>query len=552
MVDLSPYVGRWVAMVRDRVVGVGQSEDQARHMATQNRPKEKHRLLYVSPQVQVARAAAQHPLLQTAYDLAARHDIPVYLVGGSVRDLLLGLEIHDLDFAVQGNGLDLARRVADRLRGAFVALDQKRQTGRVILLPGSAIHAEARVRHLDFASLRGSDLLADLRDRDFTFNAMALERTPEGQFRLRDPLDGSTDLARRILRAASPTSFVSDPVRTLRAVRMMARFRCQAEPQTFTWLQEAVPDLLSVSAERIRDEWFNILQQAQASSALRQLHELGLLTLVAPPLAALQGLAQPVRAPQRHRATALTHAFETVRAVEELWAAFAENGGSLIKVPGALSKLGPHIRQRYSALVCDERSHLALLKCAALLHDVGKPETRSVDPDGRVRFLGHERAGARIAHELARRWRCSNAEANILRTAVEAHMRPTLLAREPSLSRRAVYRFYRDTGDAGLDAAFVALADYVATWGPDRPGEGWRRQAETVARLWSAHFDQHRTVVSPRPLLSGKELLKLGVPPGPGLGAILERLREEQAAGEVRTRQGALAMVKDWLAKERD
>jgi hypothetical protein len=127
-------------------------------------------------------------------------------------------------------------------------------------------------------------------------------------------------------------------------------------------------------------------------------------------------------------------------------------------------------------------------------------------------------------------------------------MRPTLLAREPSLSRRAVYRYYRDTGDAGIDAAFVALADYLATWRPEPPAEGWRRQAETVARLWSAYFDQHTTVVSPHPLLSGKELLGLGVPPGPKLGAMLERLREAQAAGEVRTRQEALALARTWLA----
>jgi poly(A) polymerase len=556
MPDLGPYVGRWVALVADRVVGVGQSKDEARHMATQNRPKEKHVYLFVSPQVQIAYAAERQPLIQALFDLAKAQDITVYLVGGTVRDLLLGRETHDLDFAVCGDGLRLARHIADRLGGAFVALDQERKTGRVILpprssaenctpLPANSGHALPKPLYLDFASLRGADLHADLQDRDFTINAMALERTSGGELRLIDPLCGSDDLANLILRAALPTSFIRDPVRTLRAVRMQAQFGCRIEPQTRAWLRAAVPQIKAVSAERVRDEWFNIMQQPTASSALRELHQLGLLSVVAPPLAALAGLEQS--AP--HRFDALTHSFETVRAVEQLWDALCRHESAQMELPHAFYDLASQIRERYESPICDERTHLALLKCAALLHDVGKPQTKTVDQDGRTRFIGHERVGAEIAGALVRGWRCSNAEADMVRTAIGSHMRPTWLAAQQTVSRRAIYRFYRDTGVYGIDAGFVALADHLATWGQDLSSGRWKRQAEIVATLWAAYLWQREVVVAPPPLLSGRDLIAIGVSPGPEVGALLERVREAQAAGEIETRQQALAQVKAWLTQ---
>jgi hypothetical protein len=154
-----------------------------------------------------------------------------------------------------------------------------------------------------------------------------------------------------------------------------------------------------------------------------------------------------------------------------------------------------------------------------------------------------------MAGALARGWHCSNAEADMLRAAIEAHMRPILLAQEPSLTRRAIYRFYRDTGAFGVDAGFIALADYMATWGPALPTKGWERQAETVATLWAAYFEQKEAVVEPPPLLSGNDLIALGVPPGRKLGELLERVREAQAAGELNTRQEALARVAEWLTQ---
>jgi tRNA nucleotidyltransferase/poly(A) polymerase len=532
-------------MVQDTVVGVGQSADQAQHMAKHSRFKEQPRLLFVSPEVQVVSAAARDPFIHRVFDLAQGKGISIYLVGGSVRDLLLGIQTHDLDFAVDGDGLAVARRIADKLGGAYVALDKARRTGRVVLLPKSSLSPGKSALYIDLASMRGDDLEADLRDRDFTINAMALARRDQ-ELCLIDPLGGSRDLAAKVLRAASPTSFEHDPVRTLRAIRMHAQFGCAIEPQTSLWLRAAGPHLAEVSAERRRDEWFKILAQPVAADAIRTLHQFRLLQIIAPPVAVLDGREQP----GPHRTDALTHALDTVGAIEHLWAAFQGHPtGMAAALSDDLHALGPRILARYRAQICDERTTLALLKCAALLHDVGNPDTQQVDRDGKSQTVGHEKASAAVAHQLAQAWRCSNAEKRMLRTTVEAHVRLRWLAQQPTLTRRAIYRYFQDTGPHGLDAALVALADYMATWGSANISDsGGQKQMATVAGLWNAYWDHRETIIDPPPLISGSDLIAIGVSPGTQIGRLLARVREGQAAGEIETRQDAIGHVKVWLS----
>jgi putative nucleotidyltransferase with HDIG domain len=547
MPDLSPYLGRWVALVRGAVVATGQTRAQAEHMAKDSRPKDEVALLHVTPQVQIARAVRNYPLIATVFALAREWDTPVYLVGGTVRDLLIGADTHDLDFAVDGDGLSIARRVADHTRGAYVALDRDRGMGRVVI---SGSLQGARSLYLDFASLRGPDLEADLRERDFTVNAMAAGLLPGGAVALIDPLSGLQDLVDRTLRATHPGSLISDPIRTLRAIRLQAQLACTLDPQTRRWVREAGSRINQTSPERIRDEWFKVLALPAATQALREMHGLGLLGQVAPPVAGLEGISQS----PPHRFDVLTHAMETVHAVERLWETMSGGVRMVALVDSdSFRAVLPQILERYRAPICDERSHLAALKCAALLHDVGKQETASVEGTSKVRFIGHEHVGARIAAHLARTWRCSRVEVDLIHTAVQAHMRPTwLAAQQAPPTRRAIYRYFRDTGQYGVDAAFIALADYLATWGPDLPEEGWQRQVETVMALWHAAFALRESVVDPPPLLSGHDLIQIGLIPGPQIGELLDRLREEQAAGEIATPEQALARVRTWIEDRGD
>jgi putative nucleotidyltransferase with HDIG domain len=475
--------------------------------------------------------------------IAAERGVRVWVVGGAVRDALLERPVHDWDFATNRDALDLARAVGDALGGAYFPLDTERGTGRVIL---TAEHG-ARLE-LDFAVLRGPDLEADLAARDFTINAMALDETGA----LVDPLGGEADVKARRIRAASERAFQKDPLRTLRAARLEAELGFEIEPQTAAWIRRDAPLLTLPSAERLRDEFARGMALPGASAYLRRLDELGLLPHVAPELETLKGVAQS----PPHRFDVWRHTLAIVDTLEMVVAAVTGASSrprprALADAPPAawgdiartLSQFSGDVREHLAVEPCTGRNRALLLKLAALLHDIGKPETWS-EEDGYIHFYGHEPAGARIAAARLRRLRFSGDEVRRVRTIVEGHLRPPHLARAEKVTRRAVYRYFRATGDAGVEIVLLSLADHLATWGPNLQERRWARRLEVAELLLSHYFEQREETVAPPPLLSGHDLMtELGLEAGPEIGRLLEALREAQAAGEVRTREEALTLA---------
>jgi len=478
----------------------------------------------------------RYPLVLTVFDLLAECGTQGYLVGGTVRDLLLGVQTHDFDFVVDGDGLRLARLLADRFDGAYVALDRERRTGRVILSAGTRSRGPGpAATYIDMASLRGCDLQDDLRDRDFTFNAIALCRNLQRQWRIIDPHGGAKDLKRRILRAVSSHSFADDPVRTLRAVRMQVQFECEIEAATRESLKAAVPLLARVSPERIRDEWFRILSLSCAGKALSELRIFGLLSFIVPQFAnVLETTARtrPVGCPM--------HAIQVVSALEELWRALESPACcDAIPLPSALRACTPDLTQRYHSPICGERTRLALLKCAGLLHDIGM----CVVPASDRSSVAIEDRGADASRQLARAWRCSNVEGSFLETVVRVHAQAAGLIRQAALTRRAIYRYYRRTGECGVDAVLVALAHGLVEDHSD-----WSHQAEMSAELIAAYLWRRDEMVQPKLLLTGQDLIEdFQQSPGPHIGWLLERLEEAQAVGKVVTREQAVEVVRSWL-----
>ncbi len=483
----------------------------------------------------------------------ARQDAEIYLVGGCVRDRLLGRTIYDLDLTVAGDGLTLARQLANHFAGDYFPLDRIRSTGRAIL-HGS----QDEVLIVDIARFRGSDLAADLADRDFTINALASSvRTPAAVI---DMHGGRSDLAAGQIRPVSDACIRDDPLRALRAVRQAAElgFRCTEDMERL--IRRDGHLLPSVSAERIRDELSRLLAQPGASTQLSYLDELGLLTTVIPELEPMRDLAQP----PPHHLDALVHSVATVRALEDIVSRL-----SLAQVPGAsaeggaqdpgyagylhlLAPFGGQLVEHLARHVSGERSRLVTAKLAALLHDTGKPEARSVDEDGRIRFLRHERAGAQITARVLQRLRFSNAEVWLGETIVRHHMRPLLLSSQVSVSPRAVYRFFRDTGDAGIDILLHALADHRATYAPTAGEGSWPRLAALVARMLGDFWERKREAVAPSPIIGGRDLLReFSLEPGPRIGELLEIVREAQVSGTVGTRDEAMALVRVHLDQAR-
>lgn len=474
--------------------------------------------------------------------------VEAYLVGGSVRDALLGRgaqAFHDLDFAVPAGGLVLARRLANWLGGAFFPLDAERDTGRAVLTK-----PDGGRLYLDFARWRGDSLQTDLADRDFTINAMALGVTRGERVALIDPFGGQADLSAGVVRAVSEQSFAHDPARTLRAVRIEAELGFHLEPHTEALLRHAVPWLDRVSRERVRDELDRILAAPGAAGHVHRLDDLGLLALVLPEVIALKGVTQSLP----HRTDVFTHTLQVLEVLEGLFAwlwpgagytPLAKDGAS------AATRLAPWrgpLQAHLSQPTSGDRVRATLLKLAALLHDVGKPETRSEDEAGRIRFLGHEKGGAEIAARALGRLRFSSKEVALVRTTVVHHLRPLHLSKVEAVTHRAVYRFFRDAAAAGVDVTLLGLADQLGTRKDALDLTEWQRALDVAAALLAGYYHRHREVISPPKLVNGRDLMRtFGLSPGPRLGELLERVREAQVEGLVSTREEALALVREIL-----
>ncbi len=544
----SGYAGRWIALLRGRVVGQGGTPRQALQAAKANRFKETPEILYVP----TATPFSFSSLLDQIRP-ALPENRSIYLVGGAVRDALLNRPTHDLDFVLDGDGIQLGRRVANALHAGFFPLDEARGTGRVVLPHPDAAQTGERY-FLDFATFRGADLESDLRARDFTINAMAVDvRAPE---QLLDPLGGAADLLAKRLRACSSTSLLDDPLRVLRAVRMATTFNLQIAPETRQLMREAVAGLETISPERQRDELLRILGGKQIATALRALDMIGALPRVFPELAALKGVTQS----PPHIEDVWNHTILTVQNLEKILGLIGvlehdpDAAGSLTAGLVVL-RLGRYRQQIHTHLqtsVSPDRPWQALLFLAALYHDTGKPETREVDENGRIRFFGHEQVGTDLIAERINALRLSNPEISRLKAIVRHHMRPHLLAQVDQLpTRRAIYRFFRDTGEAGVDICLLALADVLATYGTTLTQDTWNHYLDVIRELLEAWWERPEESVNPPALLNGHDLIELfRLTPGPQIGQILEMVREAQADKQIETRSQAVDMIKNYLGHE--
>lgn len=482
------------------------------------------------------------PLLQQVAEVIPQNQ-PVYLVGGAVRDIFLKRASHDLDFALPGEALKLARRVGDALQGAYFPLNVEHDTGRVILI-------EDETRYIiDFTRFRGPNLESDLRARDLTINALALDIHDPSQ--ITDPLGGLRDLRAGVLRACSERSFTDDPLRIIRVIRMAVAFGYQILPETRRLMEAALPGLHDISPERLRDELFNLLEAGSPATGVQLLDHFGALPYTFPELADLKGVAQS----EPHIYNVWDHTLRTARELNRILGVLGpvhdEEASADLLMGLLVQRLGryrgeisPHLLDR----ITPERSLQALLTFAGLYHDVGKPATQEIE-DGRIRFLEHPQVGAEIAAQRARQLSLSNRETQRVETIVRHHMRPLLLVHTGKApTRRAVYRFFRATGPAGVDICLLSLADTLATYGQTLTQDTWLEQLTVVRMLLEAWWEQRESNIDPIPLLGGKDLMEeLGLKPGPDLGLLLDYLCENQATGEIETRAEALELAKKWL-----
>ncbi len=451
---------------------------------------------------------------------------PLYLVGGTVRDLLLGRSgIRDIDLLMPANTEAVARSFADRIQGSFFFLDEERGITRVVKQEGEALV------QFDFTNFDGADLAADLKRRDFTVNAMALDlrefiRTGSLDTVV-DLFQGREDVCARVIRVVTPAVLDDDPLRLLRAARFGATLGFTIDDQTTEAIQQRAAKIKEPSPERIRDELFLILAERSADSHLGFLDSLGLFSQLFPELEPLRGFAPGMY----HVHDVLTHSFKTA--------------GFLDGVLDDLPRLSPEHAQEVMAHLEEPLEQLvprkAALRFACLLHDMAKPETYS-HADGKVRFHGHDILGAEKAAQVCRRFRLSRNTEKAVVAVIRQHMRIFNLATPAGPSRNALYRYCRDVGDALPESLLLAQADARAT-SLIMPKEKFSDTEGPMTQALAYYYTQFRKVEE-RPLVTGQDLIDLGMTPGPRFREILEAVKEQQAEGAIKDRREALEYIR--------
>jgi poly(A) polymerase len=462
-----------------------------------------------------------------------RRAVRAYLVGGFIRDALLGRDTRDIDLAVDTDILQTGMLLAEELQGKFVLLDDENGVGRIILNDWT----------IDLAAFSGK-IEDDLTRRDFTINAMAVdlqELTSGRKAILIDPLRGQPDLDDSIIRTVTDHAFSDDPVRLLRAFRLATELDFDLEHKTEDQLTEAVALIAGVPGERIREELLRVLNQSHGGQVFRDMDGMGLLTALIPELTPMKGVEQP----KEHHWDVFHHSLKTVDAADfVLHHGFWEyqNEDLLAKIPWT-DVIAAHFAQSVSS----GSNRRSLVKLAALLHDICKPQTKTFDENGKMRFLGHPESGAEVVQKIMERLRFSAKETKLVTLMTRYHMRPTQTSHDGMPTARAIYRYFRDTGDAGIDTLYLSLADHLATRGPGLLPDQWEYHTQLVAHVLEEHFKQKKQ--EPIKLVDGNDLMNLfGMKPGAKMGDLLEAIREAQAAGEITTRDEALEFVKKYLS----
>lgn len=464
---------------------------------------------------------------------------PVHLVGGTVRDLLLDRTTRDLDVAVEHSALALARRLADDLGGAFVPMDVARDTGRVVFSD-----AFGKPLLVDCAAWRGPTLEDDLRHRDFTVNALAV-LIADDQGGVIDVTGGLADLRQGLLKLAYERSLADDPLRGLRAVRLAAElssFGFRLEHSTEAALRGYAVMLTQPASERVRDELMRILSTAVPDTWLRLMADLDQLSVVLPELAALRSL---------QGWDAFAHSLATLHYASALWrwldGLTESESWPDREMWEALETLRPVLAKHFAVGDSQARTRGQMLMWAALAQDWGLPLAQdSPDRQEIASFLlssTEQHLAARLATDALHRLRFNEAEVRRVATIVTYRLQPLGLVQPGDLpGARMVHRYFQTAGDAGVDIALLSLASHRALGEPDRGL--WQWHLALVTRLLEDYFDRHEAIIAPQPLIDGNDLMEeLGMQPGRWVGHLLAEVAEAQAAGELHSRDEALALA---------
>jgi poly(A) polymerase len=462
-------------------------------------------LLYYSKQVYPGGIMMNH--LENIRAYAIEKDIDIYLVGGAVRDRIMGIQISDFDFTLSGNCHEVAKGIAEIYNGSYVNMH------------GDVARVVIQGMIFDFSNLKGDDIYEDLKKRDFRINSIAIDMKTD---KIIDVNNGVDDINNKVIKLTYPKGFEDDPVRLLRAVRLSSSLGFEIDEDTKGLMKEKAY-LLKISAgERIIDEFYKILQSQRSHVYIKKLDKLNLLEIIFP----IMSIMKQIGRCKYHLVDAYTHSLLTLTFLEE----------NIEKIYN--TKWESELRSHFNQLISG-RKRICTTKLGAFLHDIGKPEAMAID-EGSVSFKGHEKTGVEEFKEIAVRLNISQDQREIVKSIISGHMRILNLFNQGATDR-AIYRLFRDYKDCTIDVLVASLFDVTATRSlHDENGEAGRYW-NFIVNLIDRYFESKQGNIN---LVNGRDVINLTGAEGGRIGEILRRVDEEIFYGNIKTRDEALELIK--------
>lgn len=449
-------------------------------------------------------------------NLASFFDNEIYVVGGTVRDFLMGKISYDRDLiVVDEDAKSFSQKVAEFFDGVFIPLDEENKIYRIVL--------KDKKNFLDITNPIGGNLEEDIMRRDITINAIAVNiKTGEipsfCEF-------GIQDIQNKIIREIKEENFTDDPLRMLRVYRFYANLGFEISPELLNITKKHASLINKPAKERIEYELMKLFDGEFAAQALLKMDESEILEIIFPFVKELKQVPPNLH----HHLDLFNHSIETVNRVQKFY------------------EISPkEVQEHLKKVDFGGFSRLAHLKLAALMHDIGKFSTWTIEPDtGRHRFIKHEDVGAKLAIPILKKMCFSNKQIDYISYIIKKHMYPTAVVSAPELNDKVMMRYVRKSADNAIDTIIIAKADRVSAQGPEITKELVVENITLLDKLLQFYLNTKETLAPLPKLLDGREVMSiLNINPSPVLGKILNKLHEAQISGDILTKDDAVRFIK--------
>ena len=452
------------------------------------------------------------------------NDLPeIYLVGGCIRDFLDGKNSCDKDIIIKSDKAEsFAKELADKTNGYFIVLDETNKIYRVVM--------PDKINYFDISAMLNDNLTDDIQRRDLTINSVVYDLKND---KIIDISDGIEDFKNGILRTFSLKNFEDDPLRMLRVFRFCAKYNFKIDENIRIFIKNNADKINNCAKERINQEIIKLFDGKYTDIALKEADKCNFLNKIFPVVEELKKIPPNTH----HHLNLFDHVIETVRQTEI----------NFEKAPEEIQKI---------LLNNDlgQASGKSFLKIGAFFHDVGKPETWTIEEDtGRHRFIMHDEVGSVKIVPILKELKFSKKQTEYIKTLIKYHIYPSALVSQEGVTEKAKLKFCRKLHPYTLDLILLAMSDRLSARGPAITQEMVDNNINNLKMLAKKCLEYAEEEIAPKPFLNGKEIMKIsGLKESKELGDLVKHLYNAQLEGKFKDKYSAEKYLTEYLTQNKE